>query len=177
MPAEYLNLLRGKIPEEEYRKTSSMKAGEIMKEYRHFLAASLAEQAGQKAASRTEARSGDRTYKIIKEYIITLLYFVLFSRLKSQTPGKKLLGLKVIDLEGKPRLGWYQCFERAHSYICSGFFASPDFWQVLWDRQGLTMHDRISSTTVIRLPSTPRVRKIKKSKEKSRGKEKTGENR
>ncbi|MGB4704297.1 MAG: hypothetical protein WBI18_04380 [Candidatus Saccharicenans sp.] len=62
---EYLNLLRGKIPEEEYR---------------HFLAASVTEQAGRKAARRTEARLGDQTYKIIKEYIITLLYFVLFFR-------------------------------------------------------------------------------------------------
>ncbi len=174
---EYLNLLRGKIPEEEYRKASSMNADEIMKEYRHLLAASVAEQAGRKVVSRTETRPGDRTYKIIKEYIITLLYFVLFFRLKGQTPGKKLLGLKVIDLEGKPRLGWYQCFERAHGYVCSGLFASLGFWQVLWDRQGLTMHDRISSTTVIRLPSPPPVRKIKKSKEKLKEKEKTGDKR
>lgn len=68
--------------------------------------------------------SGDRAYKVIKEYIITLLYFVLFFRFGGRTPGKRLFRLKVIDLEGKPRLGWYQSFERAHGYVYSTLFAS-----------------------------------------------------
>ena len=79
----------------------------------------------------------------------------------------------MISLGDEERLGWYQCFERAHGYFCSGLFASLGFWQVLWDREGLSMHDRIATTTVIRLPEKPKERKSKaKKKVKEEAKEK-----
>lgn len=87
-----------------------------------------------KAKKELEARQRETNdaYNIIKEYIITLLYFVLFLEYGGRTPGKRLFGLKVISLGDEERLGWYQCFERAHGYFCSGLFASLGFWRVLW---------------------------------------------
>jgi uncharacterized RDD family membrane protein YckC len=146
-----------------------MTTREIEKNYETTLAAARLEQAGKRLAGASTERLENRAYKVIKEYIITILYFVLFFRFGGRTPGKRLFGLKVIDLEGKPRLGWYQCFERAHGYVCSGLFASLGFWQVLWDRHGLTMHDRIADTTVIRWTKPSAVKKekpIKKSAQK-----------
>ncbi|MGQ9800482.1 MAG: RDD family protein [Candidatus Saccharicenans sp.] len=155
----YLDLLKGRITEEEYQKAESMTANEIEKNYTGTLVRARIERARESTPKKSRQRAEDQAYKVIKEYIITLLYFVLFFRFGGQTPGKRVLCLKVIDLEGKPRLSWYQCFERAHGYVCSGLFASLGFWQVLWDRHGLTMHDKIADTTVIRLPKRPREKK------------------
>lgn len=158
---QYLDLLEGRLPDEEFQKAATMTAEEIRKNYRTALAAAQVEKAGEKVAGRNGEKLEDGAYKIIKEYLITMLYFVLFFRFGGQTPGKRLFRLKVIDLEGKPRLSWYQCFERAHGYVCSGLFLSLGFWQVLWDRHGLTMHDKIADTTVIRWPKLPRTKKEK----------------
>lgn len=161
---EYLEILRDRLPDEEFQRAAALTAEEIEKNYKTALAGARLRQAGDSLAGKSGERLENRAYKVIKEYIITLLYFVLFFRFGGRTPGKRLFGLKVIDLEGKPRLGWYQCFERAHGYVCSGLFASLGFWQVLWDRHGLTMHDKIADTTVIRWPGSPGTRKGKPAK-------------
>ncbi|HRD02037.1 MAG TPA: RDD family protein [Candidatus Saccharicenans sp.] len=158
--AALLDLLKGRIQDEEYQKAMAMTDEEILNKYPKEVAAATIEKAGEEVKARQKERND--AYNIIKEYIITLLYFVLFFRYGGRTPGKRLFGLKVVDLEGKQRLGWYQCFERAHGYFCSGLFVSLGFWQVLWDREGLSMHDRIATTTVIRLPEKLKEKKVKK---------------
>jgi hypothetical protein len=163
--AEYLSLLKKRIPDEDYQKATGMTAEEIHKVYRKELAVARVEKASEKAGEKASQKEEEqRAYKVIKEYIISLLYFVLFFRFSGQTPGKKLFRLKVVDLEGKPQLNWYQCFERAHGYVCSGLFASLGFWQVLWNKQGLAMHDKIADTTVILSPKKKRPKKPKKVK-------------
>jgi hypothetical protein len=101
---------------------------------------------------------------VLREIIVAYIYFGLFFRFRSQTPGKRLLRLKVVDLKGRSRLSWYQCFERAHGYAASALFASLGFLQVLWDAEGLTMHDKIASTTVIRMAREKKVRARRKPK-------------
>ncbi len=166
-----LDLLKGRLPDEEYQKAAAMTEEEIVNKYPKEIAAATVEKAREEIGTRQ--RETNDAYNVIKEYIITLLYFVLFFRYGGRTPGKRLFRLKVVDLEGKQQLGWYQCFERAHGYFCSGLFASLGFWQVLWDREGLSMHDRIATTTVIRLPEKPKERKSKaKKKVKEEAKEK-----
>lgn len=165
---EYLDLLKDRLPAEDFKKALAMSATEIEKNYKAALTEARLEKAGEKLAGGSRERLENSAYKVIKEYFVTLLYFVLFFRFGGRTPGKRLFGLKVIDLEGKPRLGWYQCFERAHGYVCSGLFASLGFWQVLWDKHGLTMHDKIADTTVIRWRGPDRTRRNRKVKEIAR---------
>ncbi len=126
--------------------------------------ASQAFKEGAGFSIRMREDEADEMFNIIKEYFISLLYFVLFFRFGGRTPGKRIFRLKVVDLEGKPRLGWYQCFERAHGYVCSGLFASLGFWQVLWNKKGLAMHDKIAGTTVVKLPKKERPKKAKKTR-------------
>jgi uncharacterized RDD family membrane protein YckC len=95
--------------------------------------------------------TGGEKFKIFYEFFIGYIYYMLFFRFGGRTPGKRLLKLKVVDIEGRPRLGWYQSLERAHGYAASAMLASLGFFQVLWDHQGLTMHDKLAGTTVIRL--------------------------
>lgn len=95
----------------------------------------------------------------MSEFIVGYIYYILFFRFGGQTPGKRLFRLRVIDLEGRPRLGWYQSLERTHGYAASTLLAFLGFIQVLWDHQGLTMHDRLAGTMVIRLKKESKGRK------------------
>ena len=94
---------------------------------------------------------GGEKFNLIFEFLIGYTYYVLFFRFGGRTPGKRLLQLRVVDLEGRPRLGWYQSLERTHGYAASALLVFLGFLQVLWDHEGLTMHDKIAGTTVIRL--------------------------
>ena len=176
LKSQYLKILKEKLTPEEYDKALASTEEEILKKYWPEISPNLSEIIKENASKeilKTAAKKEEnQAYKIIKEYIITLLYFVLFFRITGQTPGKKLFRLKVIDLSGKPRLDWYQCFERAHGYVCSGLFASLGFWQVLWHKQGLTLHDKIADTTVIQLPKKPKKKKLKRKKSKEKLEEK-----
>lgn len=94
---------------------------------------------------------GGEKFNFIFEFLIGYAYYILFFRFGGRTPGKRLLRLRVVDLQGRPRLGWYQALERAHGYAASALLAFLGFLQVLWDHQGLTMHDKLAGTTVIRI--------------------------
>jgi len=155
LKSSFLKTLRERVSEAEYERARDMSAEALYHAYEEELVA---------AGYKHRFIYIDEMFNIIKEYFISLLYFVLFFRFGGRTPGKRIFRLKVVDLEGKPRLGWYQCFERAHGYVCSGLFASLGFWQVLWNGQGLTMHDKIAGTTVIKLPKKERPKKAKKTK-------------
>jgi uncharacterized RDD family membrane protein YckC len=94
---------------------------------------------------------GGEKFNIIFEFLVGYMYYIFFFRFGGRTIGKRLLRLQVVDLEGRPHLGWYQSLERAHGYAASALLAFLGFLQVLWDHNGLTMHDKLAGTTVIRL--------------------------
>lgn len=79
------------------------------------------------------------------------LYFTAFTTLwRGQTPGKRLLGLRVLRLDGKP-IGWWASFERFGGYAASVLTGLLGFAQMLWDRNRQALHDKISETVVVRL--------------------------
>jgi len=81
-----LDLLKGRIPDEEYQKATAMTDEEILNKYPKEVAAATIGKAGEEVkASRRERNDA---YNIIKEYIITLLYFVLFFRYGGRTQEK-----------------------------------------------------------------------------------------
>lgn len=141
-----LRLLKPRLGEEEYRLAEKMTAEGLKSEYHTLL-----DQTGQVmiAVSMPE---------IFFEFVVGYLYFMFFFRRKGRTPAKRFFRLRVIDLDGKERLSWYQCFERAHGYTASTLCLAVGFFQVLWDKKGLTMHDRLAHTTVIRIPRERRRR-------------------
>ncbi|MBN2398745.1 MAG: RDD family protein [Candidatus Aminicenantes bacterium] len=94
---------------------------------------------------------GGKRFNLVFEFFIGYVYYIIFFRFSGRTPGKRLLGLRVIDLKGRSRLGWYQSLERAHGYAASTLLAFIGFLQVLWDHDGLAMHDKLAGTTVIRI--------------------------
>jgi len=138
-----LGFLKDILEPEEYRHAQNMSYEEMKGAYRKELAEH--EDAPMIILS-------DRAFTLLQEIIVAYLFFILFFRSNGRTPGKRLLRLKVIDLRGRKRLSWYQSLERAHGYTASTLIGSLGFLQVLWDAKGLTMHDKIAGTTVIKLP-------------------------
>lgn len=83
----------------------------------------------------------------------TGLYFTALTALwKGQTPGKKLLGIRVVRLEGEPMTLWAS-FERFGGYAAGLFTGLSGYAQVYWDRNRQAIQDKISETVVIREPA------------------------
>ena len=82
--------------------------------------------------------------------LFSLLYYVLFTGLKGQTPGKMALGIQVVNLQyevpGVPRAILREVLGKLVSTVAIllGFF-----W-IGWDRHKRGWHDHISGTYVIR---------------------------
>ena len=84
------------------------------------------------------------------------IYLTVFTAWwKGQTPGKRLLGVRVMRLDGKA-ITWWDAFERAGGYAAGFATGLLGFAQVLWDPNRQAIHDRVSSTVVIRA-GAPRV--------------------
>jgi uncharacterized RDD family membrane protein YckC len=80
----------------------------------------------------------------------TGLYFTAFVALwNGQTPGKRLLGVRVVRLDGKPMTMW-SSFERFGGYAAGLVTGLMGFAQVYWDRNRQMIHDKIVETVVVR---------------------------
>lgn len=79
------------------------------------------------------------------------LYFTAFTVLgRGQTPGKRLFGVRIIRLDGRP-VGWWLAFERFGSYFASFSTGMFGFAQIFWDRNRQALHDKAVETVVIRM--------------------------
>lgn len=152
----YRRMLKEKLPPEEYEKAKEMS----LKELRSAHSDKIDFRETEENLVRV-----NKGFELFKEIIVAYIYFVLFFRFGGRTPGKRMFRLKAVDLKGRSRLGWYQSLERAHGYAASTLIGGIGFLQALWDKEGLAMHDKIASTTVIMLP---KEKKIKPKKPKSR---------
>lgn len=78
------------------------------------------------------------------------LYFTATVALfRGRTPGKRLLGIRIIQLNGKP-IGWWIAFERFGGYAAGVATGLLGFAQIYWDRNRQAIHDKITETAVIR---------------------------
>jgi hypothetical protein len=78
------------------------------------------------------------------------LYFTLFlAYWKGRTPGKRLMGLRVVRLDGKP-IGLWVAFNRFGGYAASIFTGLLGFAEMFWDPNRQALHDRIAATVVTR---------------------------
>ena len=85
------------------------------------------------------------------------LYFtVLLTIWNGQTVGKRLLGIRVLRLDGEP-LTWWASFERAGGYAAGLATGLLGFAQMLWDSNRQCVHDKIVGTVVVLAgaPATP----------------------
>jgi uncharacterized RDD family membrane protein YckC len=69
---------------------------------------------------------------------------------KGQTAGKRLCGLRVIELTGKP-LGLMTCFGRYGGYAAGLATGGLGFLQILWDPNRQAVEDKLAHTVVVDL--------------------------
>ncbi|PKG99658.1 RDD family protein [Paraglaciecola sp. MB-3u-78] len=87
-------------------------------------------------------------------------YFSIFTAWwKGQTPGKKMMGMKVIKLDNTP-LNLWESFGRYGGYAAGFATGLTGFLQVFWDPNRQAIQDKISETLVIdlRKPKVPFIK-------------------
>lgn len=77
-------------------------------------------------------------------------YHVYFWTKTGQTPGKKLLGLKVISSDGS-LIGWRKACLRLLGYYLNLLACGLGFLWILGDKQKQGWHDKIAGTYVIKV--------------------------
>jgi uncharacterized RDD family membrane protein YckC len=89
---------------------------------------------------------------------VPILYFAISNYITNgQSIGKKILGIKIISIYHH-RIGLWHCIERSLGYVASTLELGIGFYQVFWNPNRMTLHDRIAETIVIK------TRVIKKKK-------------
>lgn len=73
---------------------------------------------------------------------------ILLSWWNGQTVGKRLMGIRVVRLDGEP-ITWWIAFERAGGYAAGFATGLLGFAQVWWDANRQAIHDRIVGTVVV----------------------------
>ena len=82
-------------------------------------------------------------------------YFTLFTTLwAGQTPGKKLMRIRVVHLSGKP-LSYWMSFGRYGGYAAGFSTGLLGFLQIFWDPNRQAIQDQLSFTAVIRDTAPP----------------------
>ncbi len=77
------------------------------------------------------------------------LYFTLcVYLLAGQTPGKWLMRIKIIQLDGK-KISVWNAFGRYGGYAASVVTGLSGFFQIYWDANRQGLHDKVASTVVV----------------------------
>lgn len=115
-------------------------------------------RAREEAAAAEAARSNGGLFSWLRRVVddlgfgfgwATLYMTVVLSWGKGQTFGKRLLGIRVVRLDGEP-ITWWTAFERAGGYAAGFATGLLGFAQVYWDANRQAIHDRIVGTVVVR---------------------------
>lgn len=95
--------------------------------------------------------------KIGLSYFWAAVYFTLLPLVwAGQTPGKRLLGLRVVELTGK-RLTPLILFKRYGGYAAGLFTGMTGFVQLIWDSNRQAIQDKTAHTVVINVRSGARL--------------------
>ena len=91
--------------------------------------------------------------------IIGYIIWWLFTLSRGQTPGKRLLGIRVMRSDGTPsRWGWtfirefivkFALFGVVADTVAFGVASLIDLLWAFWDRDRQTLHDKIMKTVVV----------------------------
>lgn len=77
-------------------------------------------------------------------------YILYFWSTSGQTPGKAILGLKIIRADGGAKLGLGKAILRLIGYFISGVIIYLGFLWIIWDKEKQGWHDKIAGTYVVK---------------------------
>ena len=91
------------------------------------------------------------------DLVLMLAYFTVFEGGRAgQTPGKRLLAIRVLDLAGGASIGYPRGFIRAVGKYLSGLALGLGFLWMLWDGERQTWEDKLAYTVVVPADAYPR---------------------
>jgi uncharacterized RDD family membrane protein YckC len=80
--------------------------------------------------------------------LLVCAYFVVFTGINGQTPGKKLLGIQVRKAGGQPMDLTSAAFRVFPGYALSAVTLGLGFWLALVDPHRQALHDKVAKTRV-----------------------------
>ncbi len=87
---------------------------------------------------------------LLGSVLLGVWYFVFLQARSGQTPGKKMLGIRVVSADGgQVTKGRY--FVRLIGYWISGMLLGIGFLMALWDTNQQALHDKLANTYVERV--------------------------
>ncbi len=98
----------------------------------------------------TSEQLGVNPIGVLLIVIISIGYYLYFWTNSGQTPGKKLLGLRVVSKDESP-ITTGQALLRLIGYSISGLFLSLGFLWAIWDGEKQGWHDKIAGTYVVKV--------------------------
>ena len=79
-----------------------------------------------------------------------LVYFIALEGSETgQTLGKKVLGIRVVDLSGAGRIGYGRATVRYFGRFVSAIPLALGYFWMLWDDQKQTWHDKFATSIVV----------------------------
>lgn len=79
-------------------------------------------------------------------FLLMGTYFVTFWKYFGATPGKLVMGMRIVDADTLEKPTTYQFIKRFCGYLTAIF----GMWSILFTARGQALHDKISSTVVIK---------------------------
>ena len=80
--------------------------------------------------------------------VTAAIYYLFFWMLMGQTPGKMILGVRIVSLDGS-RLTFSQALRRFIGYFISALALYAGYWWVLVDNRRQGWHDKLAGTIVV----------------------------
>lgn len=81
---------------------------------------------------------------------ISVGYVVFYQAAKGQTVGKKVMGIKVVDAQGKTPSAMTFFLREIVGKFISGLTLGIGYLMMLWDVRKQALHDKIASTFVVK---------------------------
>lgn len=86
---------------------------------------------------------------LLGQLLVTVPVIVLFWVFKGATPGKMVLGLKIVDAKTGGPISFGQAVVRYLGYIPSGLVFGLGFLWTAWDPRKQGWHDKLARTVVV----------------------------
>ena len=86
---------------------------------------------------------------LILAIVWSIGYIIVFWSVKGQTPGKMIMGIKIISTDGSP-IGVGKAILRLIGYAISGIVFYLGFLWIIWDKDKQGWHDKIAGTYVVK---------------------------
>ena len=89
---------------------------------------------------------------LVAVYLVSPLYFVLFTGFKGQTLGKMALGVRIVNVSGEAPGFWRAVLREIIGKLVSGVAMLLGYLWIGWDSHKRGWHDHIGGTYAVRAP-------------------------